>query len=344
MPGHLAQRAIKMAKTDTADWNSPNGTGPWKFVSWTRGKRSLFERHDGYRMHGGPYLEQLEVIGIADPTARVNALAGGQIEALQLLPPNLVKTVQANPKLRVLMAQTGGFTPQTMRTDAAPFRDNRVRQAMRLLTDRQQIIKNALSGYGRIGNDLFCPYDPSYASSLPQRPYDPERARSLLKAAGQEGATFELYTANAANAMLESSTLIAEQAKKAGLTIKLDQVPTDQYWSLKYLKAPFACSGWGQRSLESQILQAVDTKAPYNETGWRNPAFDRLTAAARKTLDAKKRKQLYFQAQKMLYDEGGFLIWGFPHHIDAYTARLKGLKKSTARNLGFYNFTDAYFE
>ncbi len=330
-----------MAKDGTRNFNTPNGTGPWKFKSWTRGKRSLFLAHDQYRVHDGPYIAELETISITDPAARVNALSAGQVDVIQGLPANLVKATRANAKLRLLIAQTGAFTPQTMRVDTPPFNDVRVRQAIRLLVDRRQIVSNALAGLGRVGNDLFCPFDPNYASSLPQRQHDPEKARALLKAAGKSDLTVEIYTSNAAPAMLESSTLIAQQAKDAGVTIKLDEVPTDQYWSLKYLKAPFACSGWGQRSLESQILQAVDSKAPYNETAWKNAKFDKLTADARKTLDPKKRKEYYFEAQKMLYDSGGFIIWGFPYSIDAHSVRVKGLKKSTARALGYYNFTDA---
>ena len=135
-------------------------------------------------------------------------------------------------------------------------------------------------------------------------------------------------------------TLIAEQAKKVGVTIRLDRVPADSYYSDKYLKAPFASSQWSQKPLDTQILQALDSKAPYNETGWRNARFDKLTRTARRTLDSRRRRELYIEAQRMLYDEGGYIIWGFPNLIDAASKRVRGLKTSSARSLGYYDFLD----
>ena len=82
-----------------------------------------------------------------------------------------------------------------MRVDATPFDDVRVRQAFRLIVDRQQMVDQVLSGQGRIANDLYAPYDPCFASDLPQREQDLEQAKSLLKAAGRENLTVELVTA-----------------------------------------------------------------------------------------------------------------------------------------------------
>ena len=126
-------------------------------------------------------------------------------------------------------------------------------------------------------------------------------------------------------------------------TITLDRVPADSYWTDRYLKAAFGCSQWSQKPFDTQVLQALDSKAPYNETAWKNAKFDTITRQARRTLSAKKRKELYTEAQMMLHKDGGYIIWGFPNLIDAHSAKVKGLKASTARSLGYYDFTDVYF-
>ena len=87
----------------------------------------------------------------------------------------------------MLISETGAWQPFTMRIDAAPFDDVQVRQAFRLIVDRKQMVQQVLSGQGRIGNDLFARYDPSYANDLPQREQDLEQAKSLLKQAGKRG-------------------------------------------------------------------------------------------------------------------------------------------------------------
>ena len=84
-----------------------------------------------------------------------------------------------------------------MRVDAAPFSDVRVRQALRLIVDRQQMIDQALNGFGMLGNDLYSPFDPAYAKDLPQRVQDIDQAKSLLKQAGQEDLDVELVTSTA---------------------------------------------------------------------------------------------------------------------------------------------------
>ena len=57
------------------------------------------------------------------------------------------------------------------------------------MLDREEMVKVALSGLGTIGNDLACPFDPDYAKDIPQRAFDPDQARFLVKQAGKEGAT-----------------------------------------------------------------------------------------------------------------------------------------------------------
>ena len=73
-----------------------------------------------------------------------------------------------------------------MAVDLAPFDDVRVRQAIRLIVDRQAMLEQVLSGHGRVANDLYSPFDAGYPTDLPQREQDIEQAKSLLKAAGQE--------------------------------------------------------------------------------------------------------------------------------------------------------------
>src|SRR6202008_1787442 len=156
---------------------------------------SVFKRFPNYWQHPKPYVDELTIFDFADDTARVNALLGDEVDAIDNLPTGVIAELQANKALRVLVSETGEWQPFTMRVDKAPFNDPRVRQAFRLLVDRRQMIEQVLLGEGRIANDMYSPYDPAYYSSLPQRHQDLEQAKSLLKAAGREGLSVELVTA-----------------------------------------------------------------------------------------------------------------------------------------------------
>ena len=100
-----------------------------------------------------------------------------------------------------------------MRVDQAPFTDVRVRQAFRLMVDRNQMVRQVYSGHGRIGNDMYCPYDPSYPSKLAQRHQDIDQAKSLLKAAGQSDMAITLTTSPEDPGLLESAQVFAQNAK-----------------------------------------------------------------------------------------------------------------------------------
>src|ERR1700710_51906 len=167
------------------DPTKPVGTGAFKYKSFTPGKQSVFERYDGY-WGTKAKLDQIQIQDFADSNALVNALQAGQIQTMDNLPYNLIKTVKGQGGT-TLENKTGAWVPFTMRVDQKPFSDVRVRQALRLICDRQQMIDQALSGYGFLGNDLYAPFDPAYAKDLPQRTQDINQAKSLLKAAGQEG-------------------------------------------------------------------------------------------------------------------------------------------------------------
>ena len=122
----------------------------------------------------------------------------------------------------MLIADAGAWVPFTMRVDTAPFDDVRVRQAMRLIVDRQAMIDQTLSGYGILGNDLYAPLDVNYASDLPQREQDIDQAKSLLKEAGQEGLQVELFTGDGIGSVaVPAANLFAEQAKEAGVEVKV---------------------------------------------------------------------------------------------------------------------------
>lgn len=320
----------------------PNGTGPFRFGNWTRGERSLFTAFRDYRDHGGPYVDELEFVSINDATSRYTALVGGQVDAIAQLDGKLADRVKQQSNLQLLNKASGAYSPQLMIVNAPPFDDNNVRQAFRYMVDREALVQNALGGYGKVGNDLASWLDPDYASGIDQRQHDPERAKSLLAKAGKSNLTVSLATSDAAPGMLDSSTLIAEQAKQAGVTVKLQKTPADQYYSTLYLKAPFECTNWGYKPLEQQITEALVTGAVYNETKWSNKAFDKLFAQARGTFDAGKRKELYAELQQTLWDQGGYIIWGFLNNVDAVSSQVQGVEPSAVRNLGYYNFNDTY--
>ena len=305
------------------DPKKPLGTGPFQVVSFTPGRQSTFKKYADYWETGLPYVDEVVMTDFSDATSQMNALVGGQADLANALSADVIPTATGQGK-KIVVNPGGGMTPFTMRVDSKPFDDVRVRQAMRLVVDRKQLMDLVFAGNGTIGNDVFSMWDPSYDSELPQREQDIEQAKSLLKAAGQEGMTVELVTADIAQGAIKAAQVFAQQAAAAGVTVKLRQTNVTDFYGSNYLKWVFAQDWWSFFYYLPQVAFSNLKIAPFNETHWDDPRTTKLYLEALSTVDDAKRTEIVHEMQKIDYDEGGYIIAYFSPVIDAYGANVSG--------------------
>lgn len=325
---------------------NPNvGTGPYTLKSFTPGQQSVHVRNPNYWRSGQPYFDQITIIDFPDDTARVNALLGGQIDAAASVPPAQVTVISSHSGTKVLESPTAQWTPLCMRVDVAPFNDVRVRQAMRLIADRPQMVAQALAGHGHIGNDLYAPFDTAFDHALPQRVQDIDKAKSLLKAAGQSGLTVDLQSTNGALGMNEGAQVFAQQASAAGVKVNVKILDSGSFYGSQYLKWPFSTDFWGTRNYLSQVAAGSLPTSPYNETHWPDAAdkkFLALYTEALETVDQTKRYAIEHEMQQLEYDNGGYVVWGFSDFLDGYSTKLAGLQPGVKGVLPLNGFGNGY--
>ena len=323
------------------------GTGAFKVKSFTPGRESVHVRNENYWREGQPYFDEVHILDFGDVTARVNALLGGQIHAAGDVPFAQVNLIKKRKGLKIYEAPSAAWDPITMRVDQAPFKDVRVRQAFRLLANRPQMVAQGISGHGKVANDIFSPFDLSYAGDeFPQRKYDPERAKSLLKAAGQEGLTIDLQTTDGDSGMVEVAQIFAQNAKAGGVTVNVKVLDGATFYGDQYLKWTFAVDFWGTRNYLAQAALATLPTATYNETHFNDGRYNKLYRQALGTVDLKKRSALIKQMQKIEYDTGGLIIPWFKNQVSGYSAKIGGLKIDRGTlDLNKYgnNFRTIYF-
>ncbi|WP_027946796.1 ABC transporter substrate-binding protein [Amycolatopsis taiwanensis] len=342
LPEQLAYYASGIVPTGY-DPKRPVGTGPFVFDSFIPGQQSVFTKNRNYWRSGQPYLDEVVIGDFPDDTARVNALLGGQVDAIDQVPLGLIRVLDADPNLRLLESRTGAWLPFTMRVDRPPFDDVRVRQAFRLVVDRQQMIDQVLGGHGTLGNDLYSPLDPLYNSALPQRTRDVAKARQLLREAGKENLEVELVTSPVAAGTVEAAQVFAQQASAAGIRVNVRKVDTGEFYGDNYLSWDFAQDFWFTRNFLPQASQSSLPDAPFNETHWADPEFIDLVSRARSTTDQAARKDLIWKAQQIEYERGGNIIWGIPNQLDAYGVRVAGLREDrSGAPLNSYGFGHAW--
>ena len=200
------------------------------------------------------------------------------------------KAQKSAKKIQVIDAPSPAYQVFIMRVDRPPFNDVKVRQAFRLIVDRQALINVALGGFGTPGNDLFGRGLPYFAKSLPVRKQDIEQAKSLLKSAGKTNLSVTLQTSDIVPGFTAAATLLAQQAQQAGVKVQIKTEPANAYFdtSLLYTKMTFAQSYWTTGSLAAFYSQALDSKAVWNETHFKHASFDALMrkATGATTVDA----------------------------------------------------------
>jgi peptide/nickel transport system substrate-binding protein len=323
--------AIVPVGYDPKGGNGVIGTGPFKLASpgdFQPGVQCVMVKNPDYwRQDGGPYVDKLSIIEFADTTAQMNALLGGAVDYVNMI-PGAQRDIATGAGNQLLEAKTGSWIPFTMNCSVKPFSDVRVRQAFRLMVDRPQLIAQGADGLQWLGNDMYGPYDPGYPKDLAQREQDLEQAKSLLKEAGYEGLTVKLVTSTSvSNNAPAAATVFAQQAKGAGVTVKVDNVTGDVFWGDQYLSWPFAMDNWGTRSYLAQTGMGTMPGALYDETHWAKtkPEYMALVKEAYTTVDDTKRNELISEAATIEYNEGGYVIYAFDNQVDAMSAKVKGM-------------------
>jgi peptide/nickel transport system substrate-binding protein len=315
------------------------GTGPFRVKQWRPGSRYLFERNDAYWRTDGPWVDQVEVVGIGDITARVNALIAGDINALIQLDPKAVGALERNERVTVLDAKSSSFLNLALMLDRAPTNNNDVRLALKYAIDREKIVANVRKGKGLVGNDHpLSSVDPYYNEQVAQRRYDPDKARFYIRKAGLENAPIDLYASDVPGAGgIAAAQVLQQSAAAAGVNLNIIQPPADSYWSSVWMQKAICVSGWDGRPVPDLIFSiAFKGGGSYNETKWENPRFDKLLLEARGVTDFAKRKEMYGEMQQMLQDDGGHITLSFLDYLDATRSEVKGITPHSSGPLGFF--------
>jgi peptide/nickel transport system substrate-binding protein len=342
LPTILADSHFLIIKDGTTDFRGGIGTGPYRLKEFKPGVRTVGVRNANYWKPGRPYLDEIELIGIPDESARVNSLLSGDVQLIVAVNPRSTKRINASPRHTVLETKSGLYTNLIMRQDALPTGNPHFVLAMKHLFDRELIRRALFRGYGTLGNDH--PIPPGhryYLDGLPQRQYDPERATFHLKKAGLLGVRLPMYASPAAEGSIDMGSVLQESAAKVGLKLAVNRVPADGYWSNHWMKHPLGFGNTNPRPTADLLFSLFyKSDAPWNESGWKNAQFDQLLLAARGEADETRRKQLYGDMQVLVHEKAGIGIPVFISLIDGYDRRLKGYGSIPIGGLMGYSFAD----
>ncbi|MEW6631561.1 MAG: ABC transporter substrate-binding protein [Pseudomonadota bacterium] len=328
-PYILTDMMAAICPSNEAGVLSGMGTGPYKLTNFQPGVTLETERNPNYWKQGRAHFDKVILLPINDTNARVSALLAGSVDAIDRLDARF--TEQLSKKSSVVVSNIVGtrFASFPMLCNAAPFDNNDFRMAVKYAMNRKDIIERVFHGYASLGNDHpVSSIQKYYAKDLPQRDYDPDKAKFHLKKSGYSGGAIDLKVCDAPfNGAVGTAAVFKETAAACGLDINIVQVPQDGFWTNVWMKAPFTVSYWSGRPTADWILTlCYNSTSTWNESAWKSDSFDKLLKQARVEQDQPKRTEMYAALQKQAADESGDLI---PFFMNNLYARQKNVMANT---------------
>jgi len=313
------QLAILPASEGGVDWQSGIGAGAYMLESFEPGTGVRMSRNPEMWLPDRGFVDTIEITAVNDPSARVQALLSGSADIITKVDFRLADRISGVPGVKLITNGLRAHYSWPMLTDTAPFDDNNIRLAMKYAFDREAFIERILGGFGTLGNDNpIAPSHQYFNTELEQRQYDPERARFHLREAGLETITVPLSTSEAAySGAVDSAVLFAETARPAGIEVEITREPADGYWSEVWGQKPFINSYWGGRPTEDSILSLIySSQSGWNDTRFNNARLDEIIVEAQGEADTDRRRELYWEAQAIIHNEGGALIPAYIQAVD----------------------------
>jgi peptide/nickel transport system substrate-binding protein len=288
----------------------PICSGPYKFVERVQNDRIVLEKFKEHWEAANYHFDRVLYRAIPDTTVRLANLRAGELDMLERLAPTDVKSAQADKSLTIASTANLGYQGITINTahgDAAkqPMgMDKRVRQALSLSIDRKVLSQVVFDGLYQPMIQPFNPGNPYLSADFPVPERDVAKAKALLKAAGHEKVSVELFvTNNPVDAQL--GQVIQAMAQEAGIDVQIRSTEfASQLRDQQQGKFQMSRIGWsGRIDPDGNIHQFITSKGNQNDGRYSNAEVDKLLDEARTVYDVAERKKRYDAAQKFLQDE-----------------------------------------
>ena len=304
---------------------APIGTGPYQVESWHRGDRITLARFDGW-WKGTPKADHVVFWAIPEASTRVASVLSGNADVAGQVPPIQTGRIKSSGSA-VVVASESGVQPifGGIMYDRPPFNDLRVRQALNYAVNRQAIVDRLLQGYGKPMGQ-FCPTGTmGYNEALAPFPYDPAKARALLKEAGIDGLKMSVEAPiGIVPQAAEICQVIAQNLSQVGVTVqvKLDEYPVFSQRLYDFPKQAdlgdvFLMYYKAGPTAEYVVNEMTDPSQGWDWSHYNNPAVDALWAKWRSEFDNEKRKAYIDQIEEIGRADAPWLylyepqtIWG----------------------------------
>lgn len=313
------------------DQRNPIGTGPFRVAGTVETESVTLARFDGY--HGKPaLLDEVTLRLFADESALLNALEAKQIDIVNKLNPSLADQYEESDAFRFYNSVTGRSYPIHMRADVPPFQEVKLRQAMRLVLDRDAIVVSGYNGYATVAHDLYSPSDPNYRKDL-VRVRDVAAARALVEEAGLSGTDIELTMVDD----FATALILAENAKEIGLNVTVRQLEPATFFNDEFTERTFHGGDYYPPSPFFMTSSLLDGPHPGIPTlKWADAEYEALWTKGNASADPAEVTQIVHRLQEILFERGALIIAVFANELGLYRSGLGGIPDFDYSGTGIY--------
>jgi peptide/nickel transport system substrate-binding protein len=314
----------------------PVGTGPFKLESWAKGTSVTLTQWDGYRNPASIKLKKVTFRFINDAAAQVAALLAGDVDGMpRFQAPQSLKQFQGDKRFEVQIGSTAGKGIMSINNRKKPFDDVRVRRALMHAIDRKAFIDGVFEGLAKPIGSHMAPTDAGYVDLTAQYPYDPEKAKALLKEAGVQTPLNVTLTLPPPPYARKGGEVIAAQLAKVGIVAKIENVEWAQW-----------LGGTFKGNFDLTIINHVEPldymayANPQYYWGYDSKPFRDLAGKYAATTNPKERTKVFADLQRQITNDS---VNAFLFNAAQTAVGRKGLKGMWASSPIFANDMSAVY-
>ncbi len=285
---------------------NPVGTGPYTLTKFKVGEIAVLKKREAPYWGGEVFLDEIRFVDLGeDAGAYLAAIASKQVDGIYLLDLTTLDAAKNIPGIEVVSVPSATTGVIRMKMTQKPFTDLRIRKAVQKCCDVQRMLDIAQRGLGIVAeHHHVAKIHPEYFALKPFKQDIPGAKKLLAEAGYPDGIELDCNVGNTTGVWEQDSlAVLKEDAAKAGINIKMNVMPSAQYWDV-WTKAPFSLTTWAHRPLGIMVLNlAYRTGVPWNESSYANPDFDAALSDAESTFDIEKRRAKMEKVEQILQDD-----------------------------------------
>ncbi|MFP9528458.1 glutathione ABC transporter substrate-binding protein GsiB [Pectobacterium brasiliense] len=314
----------------------PVGTGPYRFVTWNQTDFVKVEKFNGYWKAGLPKLDSITWRPVVDNNTRAALLQTGEAQFAYPIPFEQAKVLEKNDKLALVASPSILHRYISMNVTQKPFDNPKVREALNYAINKEALIKVAFSGYATPAEGPL-PSSIDYSVKYHPWPYDPAKARELLKEAGYpDGFTTTLWSSHNHSTAQKVLQFTQQQLAQVGVKVQVTAMDAGQRAAevegkgVKETGVRLFYTGWSASTGEADwalsplFATASWPPAQFNTAFYSNPQVDADLANALKTTDRTEKQKLYKDAQDKIWADAPWIFLTTERLVSANSKKLTG--------------------